>query len=200
MLLLLLLLKQASCLYKKFWRFLLIEVGIVTRYCLFQMYLYSRYSSYRNVVKFTFAILLNYFLGTPYNLCITKINLWLIVFFSKTVRFGLPLCTLLATCLQFSYHCSYNKKTLSYNPTSSLLPTNFAKRNGRLQVCGSNALQNTHLLTQFQVFFTMYRFLSLLFSLLLFSQTKLIEASSNASPIDIGFCHLQSTVFFISRR
>lgn len=114
-------------------------------------------------------------------------------FFSKTVRFGLPLCKLLTTCLQFSCHCSYN------NPTSSLLPTNFAKRNGRLQVCGSNALQNTHLLTQFQVFFTMYRFLSLLFSLLLFSQTKLIEASSNVSPIDIGFCHL-STVFSILRR
>ena len=163
------------------------------------MYLYSRYSSYRNFVKFTVAILLNYFLGTPYNLCITKINLWLIAFFLK-LRLGLPLCKLLTTCLQFSYHCSYNKKTLSYNPTSSLLPTNFAKRNGRLQVCGSNALQNKHLLTQFQVFFTMYRFLSLLFSLLLFSQTKLIEASSNVSPIDIGFCHLLSTVFFIFRR
>ena len=156
------------------------------------MYLYSRYSSYRNFVKFTVAILLNYFLGTPYNLCITKINLWLIAFFLK-LRLGLPLCKLLTTCLQFSYHCSYN------NPASSLLPTNFAKRNGRLQVCGSNALQNTHLLTQFQVFFTMYRFLSLLFSLLFFSQTKLIEASSNVSPIDIGFCHL-STVFFILRR
>jgi len=121
-------------------------------------------------------------------------------FFSKTVRFGLPLCKLLTTSLQFSHHCSYNKKTLSYNLTSSLLPTNFAKRKGRLQVCGSNSLQNTHLLTQFQVFFTMYRFLSLLFSLLLFSQTKLIEASSNVSPIDVGFCHLLSTIFFIFRR
>ena len=117
-------------------------------------------------------------------------------FFSKTVRFGLPLCTLLTTCLQFSYHCSYNKKTLSYNLTSSLLPTNFAKRDGRLQVCGPSALQNRHLLTQFQVFFTMYHFLSLF----LFSQTKLIVASSNESPIDIGFCHLLSTIFFIFRR
>ena len=97
--------------------------------------------------------------------------------------------------------CSYNKKTLSYNLTSSLLPTNFAKRNGRLKVCGSNALQNTHLLTQFQVFFTMYRFLSLLLLLLLlFSQTKLIEASSNESTIDIGFCQLLRTIFFVFRR
>ena len=162
------------------------------------MYLYSRYSSYRNFVKFTVAILLNYFLGTPYNLCITKINLWLIAFFLK-LRLGLPLCKLLTTCLQFSYHCSLQQENVVIQPNVFPFTYELCQAKWSPPSLWLKRVQNTHLLTQFQVFFTMYRFLSLLFSWLLFSQTKLIEASSNVSPIDIGFCHL-STVFSILRR
>ena len=37
-------------------------------------------------------------------------------FFSKTVRFGLPLCKLLTTCLQFSYRCSLQQENVVIQP------------------------------------------------------------------------------------